>query len=101
MDQVDIAAGASLSGEVRKAISSATTMVVLVSSSSASSEGVQFELGVAEALNKPIVPVLIPGESMEAVPEHLKHLQIIDGNRMPLVDIASFIASSTSSYRSD
>lgn len=73
-------------------------MVVLLSPSSASSQWVQFEVGAAEGLKKPIVPVLLPGSTFEeSVPDHLRDFQILDGNKVSVRDIAKRIAATASS----
>ncbi len=89
MDEPYPATGLRVSRSIREAISSASTMVVLLSPSASSSEWVNFELGVAQALNRPIIPVILPGHTFEdSVPEHLRDLQVLDCNRMPLREIA-------------
>ncbi len=75
MDEADIAAGAANGAAVRSAIEKSSAIVVLVSPSSLRSRWVDFEVGAAQALGKPIVPILLEGSEL---PETLQDIRAID-----------------------
>ena len=68
MDDTDIAAGSAVGDAVRSAIQKASAVVVLVSPMSVRSQWVSFEVGAAQALQKPIVPILLEGVRAVNVP---------------------------------
>ena len=75
LDQLDIPPGARWDRAVETALETCGRLLVILSSTSATSENVQDEIGVAFDNNKPIVPIL--SEVCE-VPMRLRRLQYID-----------------------
>ena len=67
----------------------ATAVVVLVSDRSLASPWVQFEVGAAESMGKPVIPVLIGTAGIEdKLPDWLKGLQYLDGRTRPIKEVA-------------
>lgn len=93
LDQADIASGASWRGEIKEAIRNADAVVVLLSENSVQSNFVMAEVGVAWSLEKPIIPVIPPGASMQmaGVPPILQGLQILDARKQTPEDTANQI----------
>src|SRR5712692_3536568 len=84
LDAADIASGESVASVVRAALKDSGAVVVLVSPDALESQWVQFELGAAEALRKPIIPVLISGGDVEKnLPDILRTRQWIDARNKP------------------
>ena len=81
MDEADIAAGAAIGTAVRAAIQKSSAIVVLVSPNSLRSRWVDFEVGAAQALGKPIVPILLEGSEL---PETLQEIVSIDARDKPI-----------------
>ena len=69
--------GSSVRGQVRKAIEAASKFVVIWSVASGKSDWVNYEIGMAEALGKPIL-VIVPKGEISQLPSSLKHNQIIE-----------------------
>ena len=68
--------GASMRDTVRKAIEDATSIVVLWTDAAAQSANVYYELGMADALGKPIVLVNLDGP--HRIPRELSNVQVVD-----------------------
>lgn len=66
----------SLRQEVKRRIQSASKVVVIWGDASASSQWVNYEIGLADALGKPIIAVL-PKENAVALPGNLQNVQIV------------------------
>jgi hypothetical protein len=81
MDHTDIAAGAAVGAAIRSAIQKSSAIVVLVSPSSLRSGWVNFEVGAAQALRKPIVPILLKGNDL---PETLEGISFLDARDKPI-----------------
>jgi TIR domain len=69
--------GSSWRGQVREAIENASKFVVLWSDAAHTSDWVNYETGMAEALGKPILVVVPKGETPR-VSENLKETQVIE-----------------------
>jgi hypothetical protein len=69
--------GVSVRGQVRKAIEAASKFVVVWSVAGGKSDWVNYEIGMAEALGKPIL-VIVPKGEISQLPNSLKHSQIIE-----------------------
>jgi len=88
LDAADIAAGQSIASEVRKALQRSSAVVVLLSPHALHSQWVQFEIGAAEALGKPIVPVIVSGKHLEEqFPDILRDRKWIDARDRPHTDV--------------
>ena len=68
--------GVSLRDTVRKAIEDASSIVVLWTDAAAQSANVNYELGMADALGKPIVIVQLDG--LHRFPRDLGNVQVVD-----------------------
>jgi hypothetical protein len=62
---------------IKQTIEESDEVVVLWTVASSSSSYVFYELGMAEALNKPIT-VVLPGESTPELPANLRGKQVVD-----------------------
>jgi hypothetical protein len=69
--------GSSLRGQLREAIESASKFVVVWSDEADTSDWVNYETGMAEALGKPILVVVPKGETSR-VPRNFKETQVIE-----------------------
>lgn len=88
LDKADIAAGDSVSSEVRSALKRSSAVIVLLSPSALHSQWVQFEIGAAEALGKKIVPVILSGEHLEEkFPDILRGREWIDARHRPHAEV--------------
>lgn len=67
---------ASLREGVRRQIQSASKVIIVWSPSSASSQWVNYELGLADALGKVIIPVVVRGE-MQRLPSQVQGRQVV------------------------
>jgi hypothetical protein len=76
-DTSEIIPGSSVRGQVRKAIEAASKFVVIWSVAGGKSDWVNYEIGMAEALGKPIL-VVVPKGEISRLPSSLKHNQIIE-----------------------
>jgi hypothetical protein len=90
MDASDIAAGSAFPAAIREALNRASAVLVLVSRSSLNNQWVQFEVGAAEALGKPIIPVLVSGEGdmLADAPALLRERRWLDARHLKAEDIA-------------
>jgi nucleoside 2-deoxyribosyltransferase len=94
MDQADLEGGQPIAETIRDAIRSADAVVVLMSPTP--SYGVLFELGVAQAMGKKVISVLLPGTKFEGtIPEVLKDTHIVDARNAPITDVVEKIKSIT------
>jgi hypothetical protein len=94
MDEADIATGVFPAGEaiadvVMKSLQQASAMVVLLSEESVHSRWVQFEIGAAFAMDKPVVPILI-GQVAER-PEWLLGISYIDARGKSMREVFSLV----------
>lgn len=69
--------GSSFRGAIREAVESASTVVVYWTKNSASSDFVNYEMGMADALDKNMVVVTPKGTRME-LPSNLADIQVIE-----------------------
>ncbi|MHC4248111.1 MAG: toll/interleukin-1 receptor domain-containing protein [Planctomycetota bacterium] len=89
MAAADVNAGEPIMSKLREELACSSAVVVLLSPKSLASSWVQFEIGAARALGKPIVPVLIEGDGVEgSIPDSLSEVQSIDARREPLREVA-------------
>jgi hypothetical protein len=94
LDQSDIAAGAALSDLIRDEIRSASAVLVLLSENAVKSNWVPFEIGLAESMGKPIIPILLPINDLDkSVLELVQGHRIIDARNKPIPEIAQEIDS--------
>lgn len=75
-DQYPMIPGISVRGAIRDAVASANTVVVFWTKNSATSEFVNYEIGMADALNKDLLVVMPKGESI-ALPSNLSDIQVL------------------------
>ena len=96
MDSIDIAAGASLSRQVRDAIEHSDAIVVVLPKSATRSNWVLAEMGIAESFGKAVIPVLAPGESYEeSVPPLLVDRVVLHGQQGVEETAARIVATAT------
>ncbi len=94
MDATDLSAGAEFSRQLREAIRNADALLVILSSSASKSRWVMAEIGLAETLGKPVLPVLAPGENYEdSVPPQLLDKLVIDASAVPTDLVAAKIVA--------
>jgi hypothetical protein len=93
LDQSDIAAGAGLS-LVRDEINSASALLVLLSDDAVKSNWVLFEIGLAQSLGKPIIPILLPTTDLDkSALDWVKGYHVIDARNRSIPEIAEEIDS--------
>lgn len=94
LDQSDIAAGARVSSLIREEINSASAVLVLLSENAMKSNWVPFEIGLAQSLGKPIIPILLPTTDLDKFALDLvKGYRVIDARKKPISEIAEEIDS--------
>jgi actin-like ATPase involved in cell morphogenesis len=92
LDATDLAAGANISSEIRDAMRKSSAVIVFLSDNALHNQWVQFEIGAAEALGKPIIPVLVAGNDLEQqLPEILSGRKVIDARNRPPAAVVSEI----------
>lgn len=69
--------GSSIREALREAIQSASKVIVIWSGESVGSQWVNYEIGMAEALGKPIT-VLVPMGEKRSLPNQLRDLQVVE-----------------------
>jgi hypothetical protein len=89
MDSADIAAGSGIAAAFRLAIKKSSAMVVLVSRHSVKSHWIQFEVGAALALEKPVIPILIEGAMIQ---DSLQGIPFLDARGKPMDEVAGDVA---------
>jgi hypothetical protein len=93
LDATDIAAGASVSSEVREALRRSSAVIVFLSHSALHNQWVQFEIGAAESLGKVIIPVIVSGNQLEQeFPDILKGRSVIDARDRPYPTVINEIS---------
>jgi hypothetical protein len=98
MDHSDIAAGEAIVKKIKESLDQASVVVVLVSEKSLNSPWVQFEIGAAVGIGKPIIPILVGGPGAAPVlPDWLQGLMYIDARGKPLRDVTNEITRVLSS----
>lgn len=94
LDHSDIAAGASLSGLIREEMNRASAVLVLLSENAVKSNWVPFEIGLAQALGKPIIPILLPTSDLdESALDLVRGYRVIDARKKPIQQVAEEINS--------
>ncbi len=92
MDASDVSSGTAISSAIRHALQSSSAVVVLLSPAALSSKWVNFEVGAAEALAKPIIPVLLGGENIEdQLPDIFKQRRWLDARNRSMEQVADDI----------
>jgi TIR domain len=66
-----------LRDQVRKRIQSASKLIVIWGTASANSQWVNYEIGLADALGKPIIAVIPPKSDLVALPANLQSVQVV------------------------
>lgn len=79
-DPVQTTSGETVSKNIRKRIEAADAMVVLLSKRALESSWVMFELGVAEALGKKVVSVVLPGIDVDKL-DYIERDQAVMSDR--------------------
>jgi TIR domain len=67
-----------LRDQVRKRIQSASKLIVIWGTASANSQWVNYEIGLADALGKPIMVVIPSKSDLVALPANLQNVQVIN-----------------------
>jgi hypothetical protein len=94
LDSADISAGNAIAKDMRKALADASAFIVLLSPSALRSQWVQFELGAAVSLGKPLVPVLVEDiEDKSGLPDLLRDRVWLDARRKSPAEIASALST--------
>jgi TIR domain-containing protein len=94
LDQSDIAAGAVISSLIREEINSASAVLVLLSENAVKSNWVLFEIGLAQSLGKPIIPILLPTSDLDkSVLDLVNGYRVIDARNRSIPEIAEEIDS--------
>jgi hypothetical protein len=94
MDSTDVAAGANLSRRLKDAIRNADALVVIMSSRALQSSWVLAEIGLAQSLGKPVIPVLAPGQTYdESIPPQLMDRIVLDANITAVDELAARIVA--------
>jgi hypothetical protein len=89
MDAADISTGTAVSAAVRTAIKQSSALVVLLSPKSLHSQWINFEVGAALALNRPIIPIIIDGPGLEnKLPETFQGISFLDARDKPIAQVA-------------
>ena len=88
LDKNDLAIGSELSNTIREEIKKASAVVVLVSEASTNNTNILFEVGAAEGLGKKIIPIILPGMEMQALPKVLHDVQVLDAREKTIQEIA-------------
>lgn len=102
LDHSDIAAGDAIAAKVKEALQQAGALIVLVSPRSLESKWVQFEVGAAYAMEKPIIPIIVGhGRAELDLPEWLEGFLYIDARNRPIEEVASEIGSAISNSKID
>jgi hypothetical protein len=97
MDRSDIASGEVKAQSVKESLRRADAIVVLVSERSLKSQWVQFEVGAAFAIDKPIIPILVGRADLEkSLPAWLQGIAYIDARKRPMRDVAGEVARALS-----
>jgi hypothetical protein len=93
IDEARIAGGGAIRQKVKDSLQQASAIIVLVSKQSLKSEWVQFEIGAALAMNKPVIPILIGQTDAETVlPDWLQGIVYIDARHRPVRNAAEEVA---------
>ncbi len=77
VDSSEIVAGSSWRGQIRDAIENSSKFVVVWNNEADTSDWVNYETGMAEALGKPILVVVPMGETSR-IPRNLKETEVIE-----------------------
>jgi hypothetical protein len=89
LDRNELVAGENLSESVRNAIRSASAMVVLISSNTKHNNWMLFEVGVAQALDVSVIPVIFAGASVDQLlPANISDFVILNANTLSVEQIA-------------
>jgi len=75
---VVFSAGEDIRETIKKEIQSASKVVIIYTSNSDSSQWVNYEVGMADALNKPVIVVGTRGSGKTTLLSSLKHIQLIE-----------------------
>ena len=102
LDESDIAAGDAIAAKVKEALQQAGALIVLVSPRSLESKWVQFEVGAAYAMEKPIIPIIVGPKHTELnLPEWLMDFMYIDARDRSMQEVAFEIERVISNQRID
>ncbi len=96
LDKNDLAIGSVLSNRIREEIKKASAVVVLLSEASSKNAHILFEVGAAEGLRKKIIPIILPGMEMQALPEVFHNIQELDAREKSMQEIAQELKTSLS-----
>jgi hypothetical protein len=89
MDQSDIATGEAVAQKIRESLKQSSAIIVIVSERSLKSQWVQFEIGAAVGMGKPLIPIIIGGQDIhQALPIWLQDIQYLDARRRPVKEVA-------------
>jgi TIR domain len=94
LDMSDISAGAEWGHSIKAAIQNSDAVIVILSPEATTSNWVMAEVGMAQALNKPIIPVLAPGAQVEgSVSDLLRSYQIVNASELPVEEVSARIVA--------
>lgn len=98
MDESDLTTGGASAQKMRDSIRRASAVIVLISEQSVKSKWVQFELGAAFEMGKPIIPILIGKAGIEKkLPVWLEGIAYLDARKRPLKDVIKEVTQAISS----
>lgn len=96
LDVTDIASGAGLSRQLQEAVENADAILVVLSSAARHTSWVMAEVGLAQALNKKLIPVLAPGQAYnDSVPPQLLDRLVLDAGNYSIEEVAARIVAAT------
>jgi hypothetical protein len=88
MDQSDLAAGDAIVEKIRESLEQSSVMVVLVSERSLKNHWVQFEVGAAVGMGRPIIPIIVGQPGVEhSLPDWLRDMTYIDARGKNTEDV--------------
>jgi hypothetical protein len=93
LDTTELQPGADWQSEIMRAVKSSDTFVTLLSASSVTQRNSLIELGMAWGLDKNIIPVVVPGQTMTdmELPVALQEVKVLDARQHSTSEIAAVV----------
>lgn len=93
LDTAELQAGDDWQSKIMRAVKSSDTFVTLLSASSVAQRNPLIELGMAWSLDKNIVPVVVPGQTITDIelPMALQEVQVLDAEQHSPSEIAAVV----------